>query len=72
MVFQVLTWGSGSCVGCGTADMMTLVPHKVDDLSGNHVLDIAAGDSHCLALTDDCQVSQIFWVEMSSMHFGKD
>lgn len=36
--------------------MMTLVPHKVDDLSGSHVLDIAAGDSHCLALTDDCQV----------------
>ncbi|KAE8748468.1 hypothetical protein FOCC_FOCC004763 [Frankliniella occidentalis] len=53
---QVLTWGSGSCVGCGTPDMMTLVPHKVDDLTGNHVLDIAAGDSHCLALTDDCQV----------------
>ncbi|KAJ1527946.1 hypothetical protein ONE63_007879 [Megalurothrips usitatus] len=53
---QVLTWGSGSCVGCGTADMMTLIPHKVDDLAGAHVLDIAAGDSHCLALTDDCQV----------------
>lgn len=38
--------------------MMALVPHKVEDLTVNtHVLDIAAGDSHCLALTDDCQVS---------------
>lgn len=46
------TWGIGSPLGLGTSDTLCLVPTLVQDLTPHRVIDIAAGDSHCLALTE--------------------
>ena len=47
---QVYVWGCGPCIGCGP-ETMALRPRAVDEFLNVHVVDIACGDSHCLALT---------------------
>ena len=49
-------WGSGACLGSGSIEAFSLVPKIVDELSGIRIADIAVGDTHCLALTQDCTV----------------
>ncbi|KAF5301595.1 hypothetical protein FQR65_LT08900 [Abscondita terminalis] len=53
---QVFTWGSGPCLGTGSTDTISLTPTLVQDLSLSRIVDITAGDAHCLALTDECEV----------------
>lgn len=55
-MFQVWAWGSGACLGSGKPDSISLLPRLVEDLSQLRVVDIAAGDSHCVALTHDNEV----------------
>ncbi|KAG5885881.1 hypothetical protein JTB14_019144 [Gonioctena quinquepunctata] len=50
---QVYTWGSGPILGMGSADAICLRPLLVEDLTPYRVVDISAGDTHCLALTDE-------------------
>lgn len=33
-----------------------MTPRLIDDLAGLRIVDISTGDSHCLALTHDCEV----------------
>ena len=49
---QVYAWGCGSCLGCGSAEATALRPQLVEELQNQRVVDIACGDSHCLALTN--------------------
>ncbi|KRT81777.1 Regulator of chromosome condensation repeat containing protein [Oryctes borbonicus] len=49
---KVYTWGTGPPLGLGTSDTLCLVPTLVQDLTPYRIIDIAAGDSHCLALTE--------------------
>ena len=35
---------------------MSLSPQLIEDLSDSFIVDISTGDSHCLALTQDCTV----------------
>jgi E3 ubiquitin-protein ligase HERC1 len=44
-------------LGSGKPDSISLLPRLVDDLSQLRVVDIEAGDSHCLALTHDNEAS---------------
>uniref|UniRef100_H3AIW9 B30.2/SPRY domain-containing protein n=1 Tax=Latimeria chalumnae TaxID=7897 RepID=H3AIW9_LATCH len=53
---QVFVWGSGSCLGCGSSDVMALKPRLVQDLTVTKIIDITCGDSHCLALSQDNEV----------------
>ena len=48
---QVYAWGSGSCLGFGSADFTSMSPKLVEDLQGSRIMDITCGDSHCLALS---------------------
>lgn len=50
------TWGSGPCLGVGSPDLLCLTPTSVQDLTPYRIVDIAAGDAHCLALTDEGEV----------------
>ncbi|KAG8223094.1 hypothetical protein J437_LFUL002042, partial [Ladona fulva] len=54
---QLWTWGNGPCLGCGTADSTFLTPRPLEeDVQGPSIgclVDICAGDSHCLALGHD-------------------
>ncbi|KAJ8965419.1 hypothetical protein NQ314_004172 [Rhamnusium bicolor] len=50
---QVYTWGSGPILGMGSADAICLQPLLVEDLTPHRIVDISAGDTHCLALTDE-------------------
>lgn len=53
---QVYSWGSGGCLGCGNIDTIFLTPTLIADLAPYRIVDIVAGDTHCLALTVDCEV----------------
>ncbi|XP_046401290.1 probable E3 ubiquitin-protein ligase HERC1 isoform X2 [Ischnura elegans] len=51
---QLWTWGNGPCLGSGSADSTFLTPRPLEeDVQGPPIgclVDICAGDSHCLAL----------------------
>ncbi|XP_071845609.1 probable E3 ubiquitin-protein ligase HERC1 isoform X3 [Apostichopus japonicus] len=53
---QVFAWGHGACLGCGSAETTALRPRIIEDLQFTRVVDIACGDSHCMALTHDNEV----------------
>ncbi|XP_063955724.1 probable E3 ubiquitin-protein ligase HERC1 isoform X1 [Lytechinus pictus] len=53
---QVYAWGHGACLGCGSSEAISLRPKLVEDLQFTRIVDIACGDSHCLALTHDNEV----------------
>ena len=48
---EVWAWGSGPCLGFGSAEAISLSPQLVDDLADVFIVDISVGDSHCLALS---------------------
>ncbi len=50
---EVWAWGSGPCLGFGSAEAISLAPQLIEDLMDVFVVDIVIGDSHCLALTQD-------------------
>ncbi|XP_071450243.1 probable E3 ubiquitin-protein ligase HERC1 [Hetaerina americana] len=54
---QLWTWGNGPCLGSGSADSTFLTPRPLEeDVQGPSIgclVDICAGDSHCLALGHD-------------------
>ncbi|KAM9567415.1 E3 ubiquitin-protein ligase HERC2 isoform 7-T8 [Guaruba guarouba] len=54
---QVYTWGKGDNqrLGHGTEEHVRY-PKLLDGLKGKKVIDVAAGSTHCLALTDDSEV----------------
>jgi E3 ubiquitin-protein ligase HERC1 len=60
-IFQVWVWGSGPCLASGKVDAIFLLPRLVDELAQLRVVDIAAGDTHCLALTHDNEVCYIVY-----------
>lgn len=49
-------WGSGPILGIGSADATYLQPILIEELADRRVIDISAGDTHCLALTEDYEV----------------
>ncbi|CAG0900368.1 unnamed protein product, partial [Darwinula stevensoni] len=53
---QVLSWGSGPCLGAGCPEVTWLQPTPISSLTPLTIVDICCGDSHCLALTRDSQV----------------
>lgn len=53
----MFAWGSGAALGCGSSDTALLVPHCIEDLDQYVIIDISVGDSHCLALSLECEVS---------------
>ncbi|ESP05641.1 hypothetical protein LOTGIDRAFT_181433 [Lottia gigantea] len=53
---QVYVWGSGSGLGCGLSEFTALTPQLVKDLHNVHIVDIAMGDSHCIALSHDNRI----------------
>ena len=55
---QIWTWGTGPCIGCasGPTEVPLLLPRLIDSLSNVSIVDISLGDSHCLALAQDCSV----------------
>ncbi|XP_044756783.1 probable E3 ubiquitin-protein ligase HERC1 [Coccinella septempunctata] len=53
---RVYAWGSGPILGIGSADATYLQPILIEDLAHHRVIDISAGDTHCLALTEDYEV----------------
>ena len=48
---QVFAWGCGPCLGTGSVDATSARPRLIDELQSTCVIDIAVGDSHCLALS---------------------
>uniref|UniRef100_A0A8C6IXE5 HECT-type E3 ubiquitin transferase n=1 Tax=Melopsittacus undulatus TaxID=13146 RepID=A0A8C6IXE5_MELUD len=54
---QVYTWGKGDNqrLGHGTEEHVRY-PKLLDGLKGKKVIDVAAGSTHCLALTEDSEV----------------
>lgn len=53
----MFAWGNGAALGCGTSDTTLSIPHHIEELDQYIVVDVSVGDSHCLALTLDCEVS---------------
>ncbi|KAF6207949.1 hypothetical protein GE061_016398 [Apolygus lucorum] len=53
---SVLAWGYGSCLGNGSSDNLCPIPSPIEDLSSLHVIDVAAGQEHCVAVTHDSHV----------------
>lgn len=51
VLMQVFAWGCGPCLGTGSVDSTSARPRIIDELQSTSVIDIAAGDSHCLALS---------------------
>ena len=50
---EVWAWGSGPCLGFGSAEAISLAPQLIDDLVDVYIVDICIGDSHVLALAQD-------------------
>ncbi|XP_077988697.1 putative E3 ubiquitin-protein ligase HERC1 [Glandiceps talaboti] len=53
---QVYAWGCGACLGCGSSESTALRPKLIEDLQSTRIVDVACGDSHCLALSHDNEV----------------
>ena len=53
---EVWAWGSGPCLGFGSAEAISLAPQLIEDLADIFIVDISVGDTHVLALSKDCQV----------------
>ena len=55
---QIWAWGSGPCLGVGTgpSEASLLLPRLIDMAPNICIVDISLGDSHCLALGQDCSV----------------
>ncbi|XP_077870271.1 putative E3 ubiquitin-protein ligase HERC1 [Saccoglossus kowalevskii] len=53
---QVYAWGCGACLGSGSSESTALRPKLIEDLQSTRIVDIACGDSHCLALSHDNEV----------------
>ncbi|XP_078688080.1 putative E3 ubiquitin-protein ligase HERC1 isoform X3 [Branchiostoma floridae x Branchiostoma belcheri] len=53
---QLFAWGCGACLGCGSPESTALRPKLVEELANTRIVDVACGDSHCLALTHDNEV----------------
>ena len=55
---QIWAWGTGPCIGSGSgpSDVPFLLPRLIDTLINICIVDISLGDSHCLALAQDCSV----------------
>lgn len=53
---QIYIWGSGPALGSGSYDYIRLVPALVFELRHMRIVDIAAGDTHCMALDDEGNV----------------
>jgi E3 ubiquitin-protein ligase HERC1 len=53
---EVWAWGSGTCLGLGSAEAASLAPQLIEDFIDIFIVDISIGDSHCLALSQDCTV----------------
>ncbi|KAL0271708.1 UNVERIFIED_CONTAM: hypothetical protein PYX00_008714 [Menopon gallinae] len=53
---RVLSWGTGACLGRDSAETASVVPKLIKDLESRMIIDIAVGDSHCLALTHEWEV----------------
>lgn len=51
-----MSWGTGAGLGKGTAETTSVVPKVIKDLESRRIVDIAVGDSHCLALTHEWEV----------------
>lgn len=49
-------WGNGPCLGISCADTVCLLPTLIHDLLPYRIVDISTGDTHVLALTDNCEV----------------
>jgi regulator of chromosome condensation len=47
----IYVWGMGPMLGLGTIDTTVPLPRVIDELANVRVLDISAGDNHCLALS---------------------
>lgn len=47
----MFAWGCGPCLGTGSVDATSARPRLIDELQSTFIIDIAAGDSHCLALS---------------------
>lgn len=47
----MFAWGCGPCLGTGSVDATSARPRLIDELQSTCVIDIAVGDSHCLALS---------------------
>lgn len=53
---QLYTWGFGACIGGGLADETVLTPRLVTSLANFHIVDVAVGDNHIIALSIDSKV----------------
>ena len=53
---SIYVWGTGSMLGLGTNEATVLLPRVIDDLADVRIVDVSAGDNHCLALGQDCSV----------------
>lgn len=53
---QVYAWGCGSCLGCGSAEYTALRPRLIEEFQSTCIVDIACGDTHCLALSHENEV----------------
>ena len=53
---SIYVWGTGSMLGLGTNEATVLLPRVIDDLAEVRIVDVSAGDNHCLALSQECSV----------------
>jgi len=58
----VYGWGCGPCLGTGSVDATSAKPKLIAGLQPFHIVDIAVGDSHCVALTKGLLLKQYYTV----------